>query len=134
MDLEAKRSELERLSGYLGSCELPLGKREKDILFYVAQMELFHVFGRAELSRLARYLGVSAPTARKATTRLAEEGLFAKTRMRPPTFRLTEKGLRLLGISDSARDTQNTRQQSTDCRRHTCGTSTEMTDPTLRSV
>lgn len=109
VDLEDKRSALERLSGYLGSCELPLGKREKDVLFYVAQMELFHVFGGTELSRLARYLGVSAPTARKATTRLAEEGLLAKTRMRPPTFRLTEKGLRLLGISDSARDTRNTR-------------------------
>lgn len=97
-DLEAKNAAIEDLDKRIDALADSLPERTCETLFYAAQMHLYNALREFRLDRLAEHLKVSKPTARKTLVKLEDEGLLERTAIRPPTYRLANKGLRLLEI------------------------------------
>lgn len=98
LDLSAKQDMLDVLAGRIGTLESEYGRRGCQVLFYAAQMHLYNVLQETSLDTLARDLSISKPTARRAIQSLETIGILSRTSPRPPRYKLTEKGMDLLGI------------------------------------
>lgn len=77
---------------------LELSEKDREILFMLAQLELFAAFPNAFLDEIAGHLKVSRQTARSYMKRLESKGLVRATSKRPLRFALSQKGLELLGL------------------------------------
>lgn len=97
-NLEEKRTSLQLIEGGIKAQKGMASQRALDVLFYAAQMEVFDAFRETRMSEVTSWLGVSAPTARRAFDELVSEGLLLKVSRRPVTFRLTERGKEMLGL------------------------------------
>ena len=98
VDLESKCALIRSLEKRIQSLKGQFTPRECETLFYAAQMHLYHVLKETRLDKLAEHLGVSKPTARKALAPLEEHGYLERASARPPVYRLTRKGVELLGF------------------------------------
>lgn len=101
-DLETKNAAIEELGKRIEALSGSLPNRTCETLFYAAQMHLYNALREFRLAGLTEHLKVSKPTARKTLTQLKEDGMLEQTAMRPPTYRLTGRGLELLGLSPEA--------------------------------
>ncbi len=96
-DLSKKLEALERLEAAVGLLA-ERSERERQVFFFMGQMRLFDAFGSSRAKELTDYVGVSMPTLRKTMAALVEEGAVEKVSSRPLAYRLSEQGLRLLGM------------------------------------
>ena len=100
-DLQNKRRLLDNLGRKIDSLDESFSERERDLLFFVGQLSLFDALEETGTRAAANHLGVTTPTARKALESLRDKGLVERTSARPAIYRLSERGKRHLGISDS---------------------------------
>ena len=101
-DLEMKRATLDGLNESIDELEAPLSSRARNLLYLMAQITLFGAFEETRLKEAAEFLEVSIPTARKELRALTELALAEKVSARPASYRLTERGKGLLGLSNPA--------------------------------
>lgn len=99
VDLESKRQALDVLRQHIVELEATFSTRTCETLFFAAQMHLYNALQETRLDQLADYLGVSKPTARKSVIELEGAGLIERASLRPPIYRLTDKGVALLGLA-----------------------------------
>lgn len=98
-DLESKKKSIEGLEGRIEALDNSFSARDKNVLFYAAQMYLYNVLQDVRANALVDHLGVSKPTLRKTLGDLSEgRGLMERTSARPAIYRLTQSGLELLGL------------------------------------
>lgn len=97
-DLETKNAAIEELDRRIKALADTLSARTCETLFYAAQMHLYNALHEFRLNGLTEHLGVSKPTARKTLAQLETDGCIERTTLRPPAYKLTAKGLRLLEI------------------------------------
>lgn len=90
------RRNLERLSE-----QEPIPDKQRDLLFMLAQFDLFGAFPDVPIEGMEKYLGLRREMTRKHVRALEERGLTKKVSGRPLRFALTEKGETLLGIGDA---------------------------------
>ena len=102
-DLEIKSGQfrvvgrnLERLS-----TQENLSEKQRDLLFMLAQFDLFGAFPDVPVDSMEEYLGLRREMTRRHVRSLEEKGLAKKVSGRPLRFALTEKGEALLGIGDA---------------------------------
>lgn len=76
-----------------------LGRRERDIVFVLAQFSLFGAVPGLSWNDLAGYVGLEKQSVRKHAHRLEEKGLIRRVKQRPLRFALTEKALDALRIA-----------------------------------
>lgn len=75
--------------------------KQRDLLFMLAQFDLFGAFPDVPIEVMEEYLGLRREMTRKHVKALEEMGLARKVSGRPLRFALTEKGEALLGIGDA---------------------------------
>ena len=93
---------LNRVSNTLDSTKEQEGggfdDKEIEILYQLAQTELFGFSPEVHISEIADYLDLKQPTTRKYAAKLEERGLICAKSKRPLTFILTNEGKRRLEL------------------------------------
>ena len=89
------KSRLERLSK-----RESVPDKQRDLLFMLAQFDLFGAFPDVPIEAMEEYLGLRREMTRKHVKALEGRGLAKKVSARPLRFALTEKGRVELGIGD----------------------------------
>ncbi|MDR2957728.1 MAG: Fic family protein [Coriobacteriales bacterium] len=74
--------------------------KETSILYMVIQQHLFDVFSEITLADIVENSSMQTQTARNQTLKLVEKGILQQISLRPLRFKLTEKVLKELSISD----------------------------------
>lgn len=99
-ELEQKSFQIERLESRVESYIETHPALQSDALYFIGQMWLFSSSHEVRLGEILEHLGVSKPTTRTALKTLEGEGLIERTKGRPLTYRLSEKGVSLLEIGE----------------------------------
>lgn len=102
-DLEIRGSQFQIVRRNLErpSEQEPIPDKQRDLLFMLAQFDLFGAFPDVPIEGMEKYLGLRREMTRKHVRALEERGLTKKVSGRPLRFALTEKGETLLGIGDA---------------------------------
>lgn len=95
--LAVMRRGIEDVGEKLGAAG-PLTAREKEALFYTAQMHVFDAFGETRAHAAAEHLGVTAQTVRRIFVGLEQKGLVERVSRRPAVYRLSPTAAHLLSL------------------------------------